>query len=386
MKALLLTTALLFATIPLIIASQDTCINGNENGECQVSSDDDALTQQAVAFGDFLVKIFDINDAYMGTNRTEQEYLVLKSVFESVDMDASLLTSPTLSYNWYFDFYNRLTAMAPPNYFFRVYEGRPTDLEVQVVAAMDPSAVQQQAAEEKLPGMSLKDQLRKEAFRRYRFRGGQTRGAQVFRMVVENPLKYWIGFAVPSDDVLQKIAQYSPLVEVGAGTGYWSAALQLLPDVDIVAYDSEPPSDDDSSNVYFHKTFSSVLPGTCTSVFTQHPDYGNGKRTLLMVWPNNPDNVDQPNEFGSDNLPPTWDVDCLKAFYKVGGITVIFVGERMERIPKLPNAPQESGLTATRKFQTLLKRYFHLVDQMDIPKWWTVDDVTIWKRKERVDT
>jgi len=46
-------------------------------------------------------------------------------------------------------------------------------------------------------------------------------------------------WAVPDDRSLEIVAKYSPIVEMGAGTGYWA---KLLSDrgVDIVAYDKEP--------------------------------------------------------------------------------------------------------------------------------------------------
>ena len=102
---------LIFASSNLV-SGQETCKNVENDGECQQSnenndsdehslSSEEQLILQAAAFGDFLVDIFDLNDAYQGTNRTEQEYLVLKAVLEHVGMNASLLTAPTISYNWY---------------------------------------------------------------------------------------------------------------------------------------------------------------------------------------------------------------------------------------------------------------------------------------------
>ena len=39
-------------------------------------------------------------------------------------------------------------------------------------------------------------------------------------------------------------------------------------------------------------------------------------------------------------------------------------------------------LSATRRFQMLLHDNFEMVQQIDIPQWWTVDDATIWKRRK----
>jgi hypothetical protein len=103
---------------------------------------------------------------------------------------------------------------------------------------------------------------------------------------------------------------------------------------------------------------------------------------MLMVWPNNPDNEDNDERFYSPILPETWDAACLEAYMAAGGQTVIFVGEREERVHVMPRAPAESGLSATRRFQTMLQTNFQLVQQIDIPQWWYSDDATIWKRKE----
>jgi hypothetical protein len=50
-------------------------------------------------------------------------------------------------------------------------------------------------------------------------------------------------FATPNTPALEKIASFSPLVEIGAGTGYWSQMLRLsFPKCTVVAYDKDPPT------------------------------------------------------------------------------------------------------------------------------------------------
>jgi len=46
-------------------------------------------------------------------------------------------------------------------------------------------------------------------------------------------------FGVPDRGALEAIARYAPIVELGAGTGYW-AYLFAEPRVDIAAYDLAP--------------------------------------------------------------------------------------------------------------------------------------------------
>jgi hypothetical protein len=50
-------------------------------------------------------------------------------------------------------------------------------------------------------------------------------------------------FATPNTSALAKIASFSPIVELGAGTGYWSQMLRLsFPKCTVVAYDKDPPT------------------------------------------------------------------------------------------------------------------------------------------------
>jgi protein-L-isoaspartate O-methyltransferase len=62
---------------------------------------------------------------------------------------------------------------------------------------------------------------------------------------------------------LALLAARAPLVEVGAGTGYWAAALRRR-GVDVLAYDLNPPAADTAeANVYHgrHPPFTEVLRG-----------------------------------------------------------------------------------------------------------------------------
>ncbi|MBS1805580.1 MAG: hypothetical protein JST28_19625 [Acidobacteria bacterium] len=58
------------------------------------------------------------------------------------------------------------------------------------------------------------------------------------------------------------IARFAPIVEIGAGTGYW-ASLMRLGGVDILCYDKNPPGHPDFAN-HFHenaKCWTEVLSG-----------------------------------------------------------------------------------------------------------------------------
>ena len=350
--------------------------------------EDDPI-KRAQHFHDFLQSMFTINDSYTGENRTEQEWTVLSSMFDYLGLDSQiLLGEATTMTNVYEQVHYKIVhEIAPLNCFFIVYQGRPTEEQVALIRIIDDRSM------ELAGGSGIYDDktFRRAAFRQFRHRGGYPTMATMFQLCILNPLQYWLGYAIPNDEILDAIAALDmPVVEMGAGTGYWSAMLHQK-GVSIVAYDAQPPGmmmvDDDSDkdsakNVYFHKTYSSVLQGTCDDVFLPN---SSESRALLIVWPNNPDREDNPQFESSDNNSrqggdDTWDTKCLESYLSAGGTTVIYVGEREENISILPKGLPESGLSSTREFQQLLQQKFRKVRQIDIPTWWYVDDATIWVR------
>lgn len=88
-------------------------------------------------------------------------------------------------------------------------------------------------------------------------------------------------WAVPDDTALNIVSAFSPLVEVGAGRGYWAALLASL-GADIICFDSNPPHGDGENHwartagIYHpvHQAYSEVAA----------PEYPG--RTLFVCWPN----------------------------------------------------------------------------------------------------
>jgi hypothetical protein len=107
-------------------------------------------------------------------------------------------------------------------------------------------------------------------------------------------------FGVPGDSALDCLARYAPLVEMGAGLGYWARCLRER-GVDIIAYDAmgeswrawfrpsilaETRRDGTRAIESRHHpersepvAWTEVLPGG-PETLTRHPD-----RTLLLCWP-----------------------------------------------------------------------------------------------------
>jgi len=86
-------------------------------------------------------------------------------------------------------------------------------------------------------------------------------------------------YVLPDDRSLAALAGLGPLVEVGAGTGYWASCLRAR-GVDVVAIDEAPP-DGERTNRYHRRTatWTEVIAGDHT-ILTRYPD-----RALFLRWP-----------------------------------------------------------------------------------------------------
>jgi len=151
-------------------------------------------------------------------------------------------------------------------------------------------------------------------------------------------------WAVPNEEALAVLREHSPLIEIGAGRGYW-AALASSAGADILAFDPNPPS---SSGVNpWHRQ-----PGTYflvqkadLEIAKQHPD-----RALFLCWP-----------------PFSTDV-ALRALRAYEGKTVIYVGD-------------EGHDAGTPAFYSELAAHFSKVRVVEIPRWPGIRDrLEVWQR------
>lgn len=165
-------------------------------------------------------------------------------------------------------------------------------------------------------------------------------------------------YATPTPESLKIVASYAPLVEMGAGTGYWSALLQQS-DVDIVAYDKCPPSAElQSTNTSKHKgqqqnAYHGQVPPFCP-LGTGGPEVLKQKdmagRNLLLCYP-----------------PPGDDmaVNCARFFQ---GECLIHIGEWQ-------------GDTGDRRFEKELETRFTLEKEVVLPNWGnSAYHLTVWRR------
>jgi hypothetical protein len=147
-------------------------------------------------------------------------------------------------------------------------------------------------------------------------------------------------WALPTDEALETIARYAPIVEVGAGGGYWAHLLRTR-GVDLVAYDRERPHDE---NYFARQSWTHVDPGG-PSALRRH-----GDRSLFLCWP------------PSGSAMAT---NCLKAWT---GTYLIHIGEWRNS-------------TASRGFYDRLEAGFERVEEVALPQWEGIcDALSVWRR------
>jgi hypothetical protein len=183
------------------------------------------------------------------------------------------------------------------------------------------------------------------------------------------------GFAIPDRAAIEVLKHYAPLVEVGAGSGYWSYEL-LKAGVDVIATEPgtgqyrvfrEPdvsclrigggkgvqqilkPSvlaDEVPVEFGFWKPWTQLKKLTATKAVAKYPT-----RNLLTVWP---------------DYNVKWPLNALKAFT---GEYVCYVGEF-------------GGCTGSQEFHDYLSSHFEEVEDVSIPQFQCIHDrLYVYRRK-----
>jgi len=152
-------------------------------------------------------------------------------------------------------------------------------------------------------------------------------------------------WAIPNEKALETIISYGPLMEIGAGTGYWAALLRQR-GADVICYESQLTETGRNSYVFKGHSWTEVLPGT-ESAAAYHPD-----RSLMLCW------------------PPEKDEMAYQALKSYRGQTLIYVGE------------EPPGCTADEKFHDLVRSEWHLQKRIDLPRWHLLQDsLYVYSRK-----
>jgi hypothetical protein len=153
-------------------------------------------------------------------------------------------------------------------------------------------------------------------------------------------------WSVPNEEALETIAALGPIIEIGAGTGYWAHLLRSLYKVNVLAYDKYPVSQKPNRYHKGAKAWTGVLPGRPVKA-GKHPD-----RALMLCWPP----YDTPMGY-----------EALKA-YK--GSTVVYIGE------------SAWGCTGDAAFHRLLDEEWTEQKHVRLPNYGGIHDtLTVYTRK-----
>lgn len=328
---------------------------------------------QARAFVKFLLE--DLQEAY---NTHSDDVLTsrkasLSLLMKTLGMDAKLIGKPLefrgTGMNWVEELHSRLHNVIP-DVLLRVYnslDGPINDKDLTLLKQLHG-----------LPPDTSRELVLTNTLVQYRSRRYIVSIMQTMDHLITRPLQLLVGFAIPNDAAIKRLVELSPLLQMGAGSGYWAGILRRQDDINILAYDLDPPST--GNNEFFDAAYvGDIQEGTCAESMT--PELASG-RTLLLIWPNDPDPVDNRQfcqEDACQGSQAIWDIDCLEAFIRAGGRHVVYVGERAAAIS---GDGTDSGLSASRRFQQLLESDFVLLDAIKIPNWWlNEDDMTVWEKK-----
>ena len=116
------------------------------------------------------------------------------------------------------------------------------------------------------------------------------------------------GFAILTRGAIEEIRPYAPLLELGAGSGYWSYELQNY-GIDVIATDPRTEmfrmfKDAGVKEGRWPKSYTTIETINSVDAVRKYPD-----RNLLIVWP---------------SLGDSWAADALRVFT---GQVVVYMGE-----------------------------------------------------------
>ena len=191
--------------------------------------------------------------------------------------------------------------------------------------------------------------------------------AETFLQSVQAPLQHAFAFAIPNGAALTALAAHAPLVELGAGTGYWASQLRAR-GAACDCFDLHPPDEHGSNAFHASKCWTRVDQGEGAEVATRFATH-----SLLLVWPYSLA-MD-----GEDGRVP-WDAEALAAYTQAGGHTVAHVGELKAGGPV--HGASIGATTTSLEFARALVAGWALEATIGLPNWPHMrDELTIWKRR-----
>lgn len=174
--------------------------------------------------------------------------------------------------------------------------------------------------------------------------------------VLGEPLSDKFAWAIPDERALNILAHFSPLIEIGAGKGYWARLLQSR-GIDIVAFDKEPISQGPGEKI---KSWAEVNKGG--PKLLSKPKYAD--HSLFLCYPDEGESMS---------------IECLEHFT---GSYIIHVGELLGAGGTISGAPQAPfGRTTSAEFTVALAESFHCLLKASIPRFpFSNDCISVWKR------
>jgi hypothetical protein len=158
-------------------------------------------------------------------------------------------------------------------------------------------------------------------------------------------------WAIPTEEALDVLARYAPLVECGAGMGYWTALLRAR-GVDAIAYDLAPPGANKRNQ--YHRSgrepWTAIHRGSSAAAAHRHEE-----RTLVLCWP-----------------PYDDDAASYAALRAYRGDIVVYIGEPGE------------GATGSVRFHRELQLNWTLAEELELPHWPRLRDrLMVFRRNPR---
>ena len=193
------------------------------------------------------------------------------------------------------------------------------------------------------------------------------------------PARRLFAWGVPTAEaieVIRQVAGVSGVVEIGAGTGYWTHILRLH-GVPVTAYDLHP-CDGADTNGHHASSAEGTNPPPFASVRTGGADAAaaHPSASLLLCWP---PREDAPGEVRED--VSTMAVEALRAYR---GDVVLYVGESPATTAGPRSSRERAGATAGPAFHRALLADWIPHREVILPRWpGASDSLTIWRRKER---
>jgi hypothetical protein len=152
-------------------------------------------------------------------------------------------------------------------------------------------------------------------------------------------------FAIPTEAALSMLARFAPIVELGAGMGYWAHLLRRR-GVDCLAFDAAPPDQLPNPHGLSAFTWTAVQRGGI-EVLRAHAN-----RALLLCW------------------PPYRDPFAARALTAYAGATLLYIGEAY------------GGHTADDSFFAQLERDWQPLQEVPLPNWpGTADRLVVYQRR-----